>query len=279
MTKRFKDTGEICWSWNIIVWRKIRYKNQPLRRPYNLPRIFGFYHLPKRLKYLLICFITMVLLSSSMVYVHASNKLKPIYEVKTDKKIAALSFDISWGNKTPMPVIEILEEHGLRCTFFLSGPWVNQYPEVAQKIAANGHEIASHGYRHVNYSTLSSAEIKEEVMKAHKILKEVTGAEPNLIRTPNGDYDDHVIKAISEINYTAIQWSVDSLDWMNPGISTIIERVSKKVHPGAIILMHASDSCKQTTEALPTVIKNLQDQGYELVKVSELLKEMPDDKP
>ncbi len=81
-----------------------------------------------------------------------------------------------------------------------------------------------------------------------------------------------MIEAAHECKYEAIQWSVDSLDWMNPGVNTITERVSKKVHPGAIILMHASDTCKQTTEALPQVIKNLQSQGYELVTVSELMK-------
>ena len=82
-----------------------------------------------------------------------------------------------------------------------------------------------------------------------------------------------MIKAAEECDYQVIQWSVDSLDWMNPGVNTIINRVSKKVHPGAIILMHASDTCKQTTEALPQVIKELRKQGYEFVTVSELLQE------
>ncbi|HQD91096.1 MAG TPA: polysaccharide deacetylase family protein, partial [Syntrophomonadaceae bacterium] len=134
------------------------------------------------------------------------------------------------------------------------------------------HEIGSHGYRHINLSTLSKSEVKEEVKKAHQIIKEVADVEPKLIRTPNGDYSDQVIEAIHEVNYEAIQWSVDSLDWMNPGVDTIVERVSKRAHPGAIILMHASDSCKQTTEALPRVIDNLRKQGYEIVTVSELLK-------
>ncbi len=174
-----------------------------------------------------------------------------------------------------MPVIEILKEADVTCTFFLSGPWVKENPEVVQRIKKDGHELASHGYRHINYSTLSKSEIKEEVMKAHKNINEVAGVNANLIRTPNGDYNDHVIEAIHEINYEAIQWSVDSLDWMNPGTATIIERVKKKVHPGAIILMHASDTCKQTTDALPVVIENLKEQGYELVTVSTLLKEMP----
>lgn len=240
-----------------------------------MPRIIGFYTMSHRAKIMLAAIIVMVLLTSSIVYVQAYHRLKPVYEVPTDKKIVALTFDISWGNQTPMPVIEILKQNNLKCTFFLSGPWVKQYPEIAQRIKKDGHEIGSHGYRHINLSNLSKSEIKDEIEKAHKNIKEVTGVDAKLIRTPNGDFNDQVIEAIHESNYEAIQWTTDSLDWMNPGIDTIIERVSKKVHPGDIILMHASDTCKQTQEALPVVIKNLKDQGYQFVTVSELLKEVP----
>jgi polysaccharide deacetylase family sporulation protein PdaB len=234
--------------------------------------MFGFYELKARTKVVLIGLIATILLSSSFVYVQAYHKLKPIYEIKTDKKLVALTFDISWGNNTPIPVIDILKNNDIKSTFFLSGPWVKQYPEVPKRIMEDGHEIASHGYRHINLSNLSKNEIKEEIMKAHNNIKEVTGVEPNLIRTPNGDFNDQVIEAAQECNYKVIQWSTDSLDWMNPGVNSIIDRVSKKVHPGDIILMHASDTCKQTTEALPVIITNLKSQGYQFVTVSELLK-------
>jgi polysaccharide deacetylase family sporulation protein PdaB len=237
-----------------------------------MPKIFGFYQLPKKAKVILIGLITLVFISSSVICVQAYHRLKPIYEVKTNKKVLALTFDISWGNTTPMPVIEILKKNNLKCTFFLSGPWAKQYPDIVKKIQADGHEIASHGYRHINLSTLSKNEIVEEIMKTHEILKEISGVEANLIRTPNGDYNDTVINAVHEAKYEAIQWSTDSLDWMNPGVNTIIERVSKRAHPGDIILMHASDTCKQTAEALPEVISRLKSQGYEFLTVSELLK-------
>ncbi|MDO4540476.1 MAG: polysaccharide deacetylase family sporulation protein PdaB, partial [Syntrophomonadaceae bacterium] len=226
-----------------------------------MPKIFGFYQIKKGGKALVAGLIVMALMCGSAVYVNATAKLKPIYEVETDEKVVALTFDISWGNVTPLPVIDILKEQGVRSTMFLSGPWVKQYPEIPQRLVEDGHEIASHGYRHINLSELGAAEIQEEVQKAHNNIKEVTGVEPNLIRTPNGDYNDVVVKAIRDMGYEVIQWSVDSLDWMNPGVDTIIERVTQKVHPGAIILMHASDTCKQTAEALPAVIQSLKEQG------------------
>lgn len=243
-----------------------------------MAKIFGFYKIAFKTRITLLLILIVMLLASSVVYVQAYHKLKPIYEVETDKKIIALTFDISWGNQTPIPVIEILKENNIKCTFFLSGPWVKQYPAIAKQIQKNGHEIGSHGYRHINLSTLSKAEIKEEIMKAHKNIQEITGIQPKLIRTPNGDYNDNVIEAIHEVNYEAIQWGTDSLDWMNPGVNTIIERVTKKAHPGDIILMHASDTCKQTAEALPVIIKNLKEQGYEFVTVSELIKESSQNK-
>ena len=237
-----------------------------------MPKIFGFFQVKTGTKLVIISVLAVLLLTTSVLYVQAYHKLKPIYQVETEKKVVALTFDISWGDKTPLPVIDILKANHIQSTFFLSGPWVKQYPEVPRRIKSDGHEIASHGYRHINLSNLSKNEIKEEIMKAHNNIKEATQTDANLIRTPNGDYNDQVIEAAHECKYDVIQWSVDSLDWMNPGVASITERVSKKVHPGAIILMHASDTCKQTVEALPLVIKDLKSQGYEFVTVSELMK-------
>ena len=202
----------------------------------------------------------------------ATAKKYPIYEVQTDKKVIALTFDISWGNKTPEPVLDILKKNKIKATFFLSGPWVKDYPEIAKRIVKDGHEIASHGHRHVNYSGLSQGQIKEEIAIAHKAIKEVTGANPKLIRTPNGDYNNQVIEAITATGYQAIQWGTDSLDWKNPGIDNIISRVTSKVHPGDIILMHASDSCQQTHLALPSILKKLKKDGYQFIYVSDIIK-------
>jgi polysaccharide deacetylase family sporulation protein PdaB len=236
------------------------------------PTVVGFYHLTKRTKIVLLAVAVIFFTVSSVIYVNAYHRLKPVYEVPVKEKVIALTFDISWGNQTPEPVIEILKKNEIRSTFFLSGPWARQYPEIPQRIKKDGHEIASHGYRHINLSTLSRTEIKEEIMKAHEALKEVTETTPTLIRTPNGDYNDEVIKGAEECGYTVIQWSVDSLDWMNPGAATIAERVIKRVKPGSIVLMHASDTCKQTTEALPVILQELKKQGYKFVTVSELIK-------
>ena len=186
-----------------------------------------------------------------------------------------MTFDISWGTKTPGPVLDILKEQQVQSTFFLSGPWTEKYPDVPRRIAAEGHELGSHGYQHINLSTLPFDGIKTEIMKAHSSIEKVTGRSPSLIRTPNGDFDNNVIKAAEECGYKVIQWGTDSLDWKNPGVDAIVQRVVTRAHSGDIILMHASDTCLQTTEALPQVIKELKAKGYRFVTVSELLQMGP----
>lgn len=197
-----------------------------------------------------------------------------IYSVDTEKKLVALTFDISWGDKRPGPILEVLKEKNLdKATFFLSSPWSENHPEIVEQIMNQGFEIGSHGHKHVNYSTLPDEEIRKQISTAHRILSDLTGTNPNLIRMPNGDFDKRVLRIADELNYKVIQWDTDSLDWKNIGVENITNRVLTRAHPGDIILMHASDSCEQTHLALPHIIDGLREKGYEFVTVSELLYE------
>jgi polysaccharide deacetylase family sporulation protein PdaB len=234
----------------------------------------------KRLKQII--FITVaVLFAAAIVYsernnvsVFSSNEPAAIYSVQTEKKLVALTFDISWGEKRPDPIIKILEDKKVKnATFFLSAPWSKTHPEIVEHIKKNGFEIGSHGNKHSNYSTLSDEEIRKQISIAHGVLTEMTGKEPNLIRMPNGDFDKRVLKIAGELGYSVIQWDTDSHDWMNKGVDSIINRVLTKAHPGDIILLHASDTVKQTHEALPIIIDQLRAKGYEFVSVSELIQQ------
>lgn len=201
-----------------------------------------------------------------------TNEPSAIYSVKTDKKQVALTFDISWGEERTNPILDVLKQKKLdKATFFLSSPWVETHPDIVKRIVDMGYEIGSHGHRHDNYSGYNEDQIRTQINKAHEILKKNTGKEPKLIRYPNGDFDKRVLKIADQMGYSSIQWDTDSLDWMNPGKDKIVKRVVDKAHPGDIILMHASDSCRQTHEALPEIIDSLRKKGYEFVTVSELI--------
>ncbi|MBW5449139.1 polysaccharide deacetylase family sporulation protein PdaB [Cohnella sp. CFH 77786] len=220
-----------------------------------------------------------VLLSLAVVWVERDNLSvfaphppAAVYSVPTDRKVVALTFDISWGDKRAAPIMDILENKGVKnVTFFLSSPWSKTHPELVKRMVDAGYEIGSHGHKHDNYSSYGEEEIRKQISTAHGMLTELTGKAPNLIRMPNGDFDKRVLRVANDLGYKVIQWDTDSLDWKNPGVDTIVRRVVDKAHPGDIILLHASDSCKQTHEALPIIIDQLRAQGYDFVTVGQLL--------
>lgn len=206
------------------------------------------------------------------ISVFANDQPAAIYDVPTSKKIIALTFDISWGEKRAEPILEILKEKNVKnATFFLSSPWAQTHPQIVKSIADSGWEIGSHGHKHENYSKLTDEEIKNQIQTAHSILTQETGKAPQLIRLPNGDFDKRVLQVSESLGYKVIQWDTDSQDWMNIGTQNIVDRVLKRAHPGDIVLLHASDSVKQTHEALPIIIDQLRSQGYEFVSVSQLI--------
>ncbi|MDU2066000.1 MAG: polysaccharide deacetylase family sporulation protein PdaB [Sporomusaceae bacterium] len=190
---------------------------------------------------------------------------------RTDQKVVALTFDHSWGNKYTGSILDTLQSRNLKATFFIMGPWAKKFPEVAKRIATDGHEIGSHGYRHENYGDMGVEWVKEDIQKAHGLIKEVTGVDPVLLRPPNGHYSNQSIAAAQELGYKTIIWNIDSLDWKNPGKDVIIERVVSRLKPGAIILLHASDTPTQTAEALPELLDKIAGAGYKIVTVGDLL--------
>lgn len=196
-----------------------------------------------------------------------------VYSVPTNKKEIALTFDVSWGDRRAVPIIEFLKKENVQATFFLSAPWAESHPEIVAKLNDNGFEIGNHGNKHDYYSTMEDNEVRKEIMTAHTILSKLTGKTPRLIRFPNGDFNQRTLKVASKLGYTVIQWDIDSLDWMNIGTNKIVRRVVSMSHPGDIILMHASDSSKQTLDALPQIIAQLKSQGFTFVSVTDLIEQ------
>jgi polysaccharide deacetylase family sporulation protein PdaB len=194
----------------------------------------------------------------------------PIFYVETKEPAVALTFDISWGQQQVMGVLGILREKNVKSTFFLSGPWAKRYPDLVQEIAAAGHDIGSHGDAHVDLSNYSRDEVAKNISTAHEDLLDTAGRVSPYFRPPNGDYDDVVVDTARSLGYETVIWAVDSLDWKNPGVDFMVERVLGRAFSGAIVLMHASDSSQQIQDALPLIIDGLRGKGFRLVPLSEL---------
>ena len=127
----------------------------------------------------------------------------------------------------------------------------------------------NHSYDHPHYTQLSGADMVQNVSHASDVIGEVTGVRPNLFRAPYGDYNATVVETMRNAGYYTIQWDVDSLDWKDLSASEITSRVLTKVKPGSIILFH--NAALHTPEALPGIIESLQNDGYSLVKVQDMI--------
>ncbi|MGN0316057.1 MAG: polysaccharide deacetylase family protein [Fusicatenibacter sp.] len=195
----------------------------------------------------------------------------PIYSVEIKEPKIALTFDAAWGNEDTAKILEILDTHQVKATFFITGGWAEQYPEDVSRIYAAGHDLGNHSQSHKNMSQLSGTDCRKEILAVHDKVKELTGYEMFLFRPPYGDYNNQVINNVKACGYYPIQWSVDSLDWKNYGAESILQTVteSKELRNGAIILCH--NGAKYTADALDSLITALEEKGYTFVPVSELI--------
>ena len=201
----------------------------------------------------------------------AGKRQLPIYCVQTEKPQVALSFDAAWGNEDTAQIMDILAKHQVKVSFFMTGSWVEKYPEDVKYIASQGHDLGNHSQNHKNMSQLSDEEIRRELAQVHDQVKALTGQEMTLFRPPYGDYDDQVVTVSRDMGYYPVQWDVDSLDWKDYGADSIVRTILDHKHlgNGSIILMH--NWAKYTPAALDAVITGLKDAGYELVPISQLI--------
>ena len=159
----------------------------------------------------------------------------------------------------------------MHVTFFMTGGWVDTYPDDVKALYKAGHELGNHSQNHKQMSTISAAECEDEITKVHNKVKKLTGYDMKVFRPPYGDYNDVLIESAEKCGYHAIQWDVDSLDWKNYGVEPIVNTVlnHKSLRNGSIILMH--NGAKYTAQALPKVIEGLQEKGFQIVPISKLI--------
>ena len=207
--------------------------------------------------------------SPAVVGASAATRLLPIYCVQRDNKAVSLTFDAAWGNEDTRTLIDILGKYNVRATFFVVGAWVDKYPESVRALAEAGHEVMNHSDDHAHFARLSTDEITANISACNEKIAAVTGVAPTLFRAPYGEYDDHVIAAVTSMGMYAIQWDVDSLDWKDLSADEIYARVTKNVQPGSICLFH--NAALHTPEALASIIEYLIQNGYSIVPVSELI--------
>lgn len=210
-------------------------------------------------------------MGSGSVYFGYCYRLVPIYSVETKDKKVALTFDAAWGSDKTLKIVETLKNAGVEGTFFLVGFWIDENEDKVKQIDDAGFDIGTHSETHPKMSTLSQTKMSSELETSMSKITKITGKPVKFFRAPFGDYSDMVLNTASALGLKTIQWDVDTLDWKGLSGEEIFNRVKRGVKNGSIILCH--NNSDHILEALPLIISYLKDNGYQMVKLSELVYE------
>ncbi len=205
----------------------------------------------------------------SAVFFGDSLRKVPIYNVETDKKQVAISFDAAWGADKTAKIVELLDEYSVGATFFLVGFWVDKYPDEVKLIHEHGYEIGTHSNTHPDLAKMSAEAVNLELTESIKKINAVVDTKVELFRAPFGAYNNTVLDMATSLGLQTIQWDVDSLDWKGLSGAEISKRVLSRVKNGSIVLFH--NNSDHILDALPIILDRLKKQGYEISAIGDLV--------
>lgn len=208
------------------------------------------------------------------------------YTLPTDRKIVALTFDAGSGDQGLAKILKTLADKNVPGTFFLTGQFVQRYPNDARAVAAvDMHSIGNHTWDHPHMNALSDAAVRDEIVSAEQSIVSVTGRQPwPLYRFPYGESSQRTIAIANSLGYGSIRWTVDTLGWEgsldvngNPtgqSVTSVTTRTLNAARPGEIVLMHvgaAPDGTTLDADALAGVIDGLRARGYSFVAIWDFI--------
>lgn len=186
--------------------------------------------------------------------------------VDKNKKMVAITLDDGPHATNTQKILDILDAHNAKATFFMLGQNVVNNEEVVKNVYKRGNEIGIHTWDHKQLTKLSQDEIVSQVERTSDAIYKIIGKRPKLVRPPYGAINDTVKNSI---NYSLILWNIDSLDWKSRDEKQIVPLVMNSVQDGDIILLH--DIHSTTVPAVEKIVSQLEEQGYQMVTVSQLL--------
>jgi peptidoglycan-N-acetylglucosamine deacetylase len=193
----------------------------------------------------------------------------------TRGKDVALTFDDGPGPYTPQ-VLSVLERFHVRATFFEIGKMLRYFGASTVREIADGDVIGDHTESHPAMAQLSAHDQREELFEQIARVEVLGAPRPDLFRPPYGSFDATTIKVLHAMHLLMVVWSIDTQDYLQPGVAVIVKRALEGVGPGSIILMHDGGGDRaQTIAALPAVIRGLRARGLRLVTVPQLLIDDP----
>ncbi|MGE6629220.1 polysaccharide deacetylase family protein [Bacillus sp. NPDC077027] len=199
---------------------------------------------------------------------------RAFWDMRKERKKIALTFDDGPHPVYTNLILDVLKEHGVDATFFAVGSRIQAYPTIAQRLVDEGHELGNHTMNHTYFDLLTNKQIKQELKESSTHIAALQPAGSLLFRPPGGRLTMKAFRILKKQGYDVIMWSFtqDPKDWSRPGAHKIASRIINNIQGGDIILLHdGGGNRKQTVEALKMVIPKLKEEGYEFVKITELV--------
>jgi peptidoglycan/xylan/chitin deacetylase (PgdA/CDA1 family) len=202
-----------------------------------------------------------------------------VERANTTKKIVALTFDTGTDTGFAAQVLDLLKQQKIKATFGLTGRWAQQNPDLVKRMVSEGHQVINLTYDHQSFtgfstgqSPLSKQQRVDELNQMRDIVLNLTKYDVKpYFRPPYGDVDGSVLQDIADAGYSVnVMWSIDTQSSNGATANEIVARVRDQVAPGAIILMQVGAQ-SQDFAALPRVIQNLRQAGYQFVTVKQMV--------
>lgn len=202
-----------------------------------------------------------------------------IYWVKTDQRRVALTFDDGPSPEWTPRILDVLKAENIPAAFFMIGYHVQKYPEIARRVAQEGHTVGNHGYAHSVMLYYTPAELEEEVKYTEHVIRENTGKTTVYFRPPKAWLRNSIKDKVKAMGYETVLWSLNSKDWVSFNHKTIARYICRNIKNGDILLFHDSGNVfsteggnrLQTVKAISLIAKQLRKKGFEFVSIEELI--------
>jgi len=220
--------------------------------------------------YIILVGVYALVLFYGCYYVGSNFFIPIICSLKTDKKVIALSFDDGPAAENTLQILQMLKDSNAKAAFFCIGSRITGNEAILKQAYDEGHIIGNHTFSHHFWFDMFPA--KKMLADMHMMdtaMNNVIGKTPKLFRPPYGVTNPNLKKAIIRGNYIPVGWSMRSMDTVIKDEKKLLNKVISKIKPGAVFLFH--DTSNTTIAVLPAIIKHIQANGYEIIRLDKML--------
>lgn len=193
-----------------------------------------------------------------------NNKSKAVtYDTVSKEKVLYLTFDCGYENGYTVKILDVLKEKGVKAAFFCTLDDIKSEPELIARMIKEGHIVGNHSASHPSFSEISRQEMADEIEECDNFLRENFGYTSKYFRFPKGDYSENALQLVGSLGFISVFWSVSYADWdtsAQKGADYAFEKITSRLHPGAIILLHSVSS--DNAGALGRIIDYAREKGY-----------------